>query len=84
MDHIVADIQPFVLQQIVSVYKNGECVKSLTCSLDSIEDTIVALATLYDTNTVDLGGNKIFTSKIRDDLHTRTKYQKYNLKVTIY
>ena len=84
MDHIVSVIQPFVAQQTVSVYVAGECVKTVQCPLDFLEDTITALSKSYSINEVDLAGNEIFTRKIRDDLHVRPKFAKFGLHVTIH
>ena len=36
MNHVVCVIHPFVVNQEVSVYKNGECVKQVECPLKKL------------------------------------------------
>ena len=83
-DHITAFIRSFVLEQEVDVYQNGECVKTVKCTLDNIEKVINNLIKEYNISQIDIAGSKEYAFKIKE--HLQTKYSKFkdNLKINIY
>jgi len=82
--HIIAMVHPFVVEQEVSVYDNGECVKTINCTLDNIENAILSLVNQYDVKQIDLAGNQIYNLKIRDNINTNTNFNKNELNITIH
>ena len=66
MDRIVATIHPFVLIQEISVYKNDECIKNVSCSLTDMEDTIYTLCKEFNVNKVDIAGGQLYGLKIKE------------------
>ena len=81
MDHIILRIQPFIIQQEIYVYKNGECIKIGKCILKNVPDAIYALAKSYNINNVDLAGPSMFTHKLRKDMLSMDKYKNFNISV---
>lgn len=82
--HIIAMIHPFVVEQEVSVYDNGECIKTINCTLDNIENAILSLVNQYNIKQIDLAGNQIYNLKIRDNINTNTNFNKNELNITIH
>jgi hypothetical protein len=82
--HIIAMVHPFVVEQEVSVYDNGECIKTMNCTLDNIENTILTLANQYNIKQIDLAGSQIYNLKIRDNINTNTNFNKNELNITIH
>ena len=82
-DYIVANIRPFIFKQNVSVYQDGNCIRTLKCKIDEIEKIIINLSDIYHVNKVNLveKGN-IYSLKIKDSL--LSKYTDKNLEVTIW
>ena len=82
-DYIVVNIRPFIFKQNISVYQDGNCIRTLKCKIDEIEKTIINLSDIYHVNKVNLveKGN-IYSLKIKDSL--LSKYTDKNLEVTIW
>lgn len=82
-DHIVARIHPFVMQQEVDVYQNGECSKSIKCTLNELADVIMGLSKEFNIKTVDIAGsNQLFSLKTKDDL--MSKYAENDLEIIVH
>ena len=79
--HIVCCIHPFVVTQEIDVYQNGECIKTVKCALDQLEDTIVELGMKYNINKIDLKGGQLYSLKIKENLelnkYTENKFEVY-------
>lgn len=82
--HIIAMVHPFVVEQEVRVYDNGECIKITSCTLDNIENTILTLANQYNIKQIDLAGSQIYNLKIRDNMNANTNFNKNELNITIH
>ena len=71
-DYIIASIKPFVMQQEVSVYLNGNCFKTINCTIDDIEKTISTLANEYNIKHIDLiEKSNMYSARIKDNLITQ-------------
>ena len=82
-DYIVANIHPFLFKQEVSVYQDGNCIKTIKCKLDDIEKTIVTLSDVYKINKINLvEKNEVYCLKIRDNL--LTQYANKNLDIVMW
>lgn len=82
-DYIVVNIRPFIFKQNVSVYQDGNCIRTLKCKIDEIEKTIINLSDIYHVNKVNLvEKDNIYSLKIKDSL--LSKYTDKNLEVTIW
>lgn len=82
-DHIVVNIHPFVIQQEVDVYSNGECVQTVECKLDELKDTIFALSKQHNIQQIDLAGNQLYAMRLRDDLGAG-KYATAGMSIKIH
>ena len=81
-DYIIASIRPFVMNQKVAVYLNGECVKTLECKIDEIEKTISALIDTYKVNQIDLVEKAhMYSPQIKDHLVSQYADKELNIKV---
>lgn len=82
-DYIVVNIRPFIFKQNVSVYQDGNCIRTLKCKIDEIEKTIINLSDIYHVNKVNLvEKNNIYSLKIKDSL--LSKYTDKNLEITVW
>lgn len=81
--HITAFIRTFILEQEVNVYQNGECIRTVKCTLDDMEKVINSLMKEYNISQVDIAGNSAYALKLKD--HLQTKYSKLeDLNITVY
>ena len=87
MDHVVATIHPFVMQQEVDVYKNGECIKVIQCTLDDIEQVCYNLCKKYNIHQLDLCGvNQLYSLHIKEniDKSNNNKFNDFQINVEIH
>ena len=82
-DHIVVSVHPFVIQQEVDVYSNGECIQTVECKLNELKDTIFALSKQHGIQQIDLAGNQLYAMKLRDNL-SEGKYVAAGLSIKIH
>ena len=82
-NHVIAVIQPFVLLQNVYVYREGECLKAVNCSLEEINNICYALCREYDIHNLDLIGVKDYIVRIKNEMSNLTNYQEFNIKITL-
>ena len=81
--HIVCNIHPFVLEQEVNVYDNGECIKTAKCTLDNLEENISSLINMYNIKQIDLAGNQLYNLKVKENLLS-SKYDLNDINITIH
>jgi len=85
MDHIVAVIHPFVVQQEIDVYKNGECVKIVQCTLDDIKQICCDLCKKYNIHQIDLGGtNQLYSLHIKEEIDKLDKFNNFQINVEVH
>lgn len=82
MNHIVTMIHPFVMEQEVCVYQNGECVKVVKCTLDDIEKTCIDLCNEFDIDIIDTKGGQLYAMKMKKHLEDKVD-TKFDLKKKI-
>ena len=83
MNHVVAIIHPFVVQQEVDVYMNGECVKTVPCNLNDLDKVCYNLCKEYNINQLDLKGQDQYALHLRDKLTSSTEYEDFKINVDI-
>lgn len=83
MNHVVAIIHPFVVQQEVDVYMNGECVKTVSCKLNELDKVCYNLCKEYNINQLDLNGQDQYALHLRDKLTSSTEYEDFKINVDI-
>lgn len=85
MDHIVASIHPFVVEQEVDVYKDGECIKIVQCTLNDIEEVCYNLCKEYNITQLDLcGTNQLYALHIKEKIETSTKFEEFKINIDIH
>ena len=83
MDHIVTVICPFVAEQKVAVYQNGECIKEAKCNINDLTNTCYNLCKEYNINQLDIKGQKLYVMHLLDELKS-SKYDNFNININIY
>lgn len=84
MDHIVVITCPFTIEQNVSVYHNGECIKNTKCNINNLADTCYNLCKEYNIHQLDVKGQKLYIMHLLDELKFTTKYKNFNVDINIY
>ena len=75
MDHVVVTIYPFIMRQEVSAYKNGECIKHISCkTMKEVPEVCYALCKEYDIHKIDLAGIKEYCTRVKENICTATDY----------
>ena len=82
-DCIIINIRPFVFKQNISVYQDGNCIRTIKCKLDDIENTVRTLSDIYNINKINLvEKSDTYSLKIRDSL--LSKYADKNFEITMW
>jgi len=81
--HITCCIHPFVTEQEVNVYENGECIRTSKCTLDNLEETIYSFVNLYNIKQIDLAGNQLYSLKVKEKM-MNSKYNLEGINITVY
>ena len=81
MDQILVAIKPFILNQQIDIYKNGEHTYD-NCKLEELEDKCYALCQKNDIHKLILIGQKDFALKINEKINM-LKYNNYDIDVKI-
>ena len=74
MDCVAVTIHPFVINQEISVYKNGECVKTKICPFNDLEEVLYSLCKKYGINQVEISGGQLFALRIKENFAAK-KYK---------
>ena len=77
MKKIVSVIKPFVINQNVFVYEDGNKLEIVQTTIEKIPDTIFELSHTYDVYQVDLSGAQRFTKGIIKQIQEK-EMLKYN------
>lgn len=80
-NEIIAVLGLFDADQIIRVYKNDECVKTVSCKIPELENLIFGLAVEFNTKKINLAGSNIIAQKVRKNFVTR--YSNYNFDINI-
>ena len=82
-DCIVINIRPFVFKQNISVYQDGNCIRTVKCKLDDIGSMVRTLSDIYHINKINLvEKGDTYSLKIRDNL--LSKYADKNFEITMW
>lgn len=86
MDHIVISFQPFVMVQLLSVYKDGNCIEMKQCHLDDVSETCYELCKKHNIHRIDYCGNPTFGKKIEEKIKNfnLTEYDNFNVTFNYY
>ncbi len=85
MKKIVSIIKPFILNQNIFVYEDGNKIDVVSVELDNVPNTIIETATKYNAKEVQLIGSKNFSKGIKEkiELAEITKYGKNELEIKL-
>lgn len=79
---IIAYLQPFILEQKIEVYKDGECMNIMKCTFNEMESMILELVEKYNIKEITLAGSaQIYSYKLKSDLIS--KYSQKNININI-
>lgn len=79
---IIAYLQPFILEQKIEVYKDGECMNIMKCTFNEMESMILELVEKYNIKEITLAGSaQIYSYKLKTDLIS--KYDKKDINITV-
>lgn len=81
---IVGMIKPFVLEQDIYVYEDGNKIDNIKVPLSKINETIFSLSQKYNITTIDLMGSKQFNrgliKKIKEEEMTKFNENKLQIR----
>lgn len=81
--YITCCVHPFVVEQEVNVYENGQCIRTSKCNLDNLEEVIYSLVNAYDIKQIDLAGSQLYSLKIKEEM-MNSKYNLDGVDITVY
>lgn len=85
MKKLVSVIKPFIVNQNIFVYEDGNKIDVLSVPLNEIEKVLVDTATQYEAHEVELLGSKKYlngiVNKIREIENSRYKENKLSIKI---
>lgn len=82
-NYITCCIHPFIVNQKVAVYKNGECVKQAKVPLNSLQESLYALCKENDIKEIRLGGSQLYGLKLKDEFMAN-KYANDGIEVSFF
>ncbi len=85
MKKIVSVIKPFIMNQNVFVYEDGNKVDVLSVPLNDIQDILVETATKYEVTDIELIGSKKYLNGIVNKVKETemSQYNEHKLNITI-
>lgn len=85
MTKIVTVLRPFIMNQNIFVYEDGNKIDVISAPLDTIENTIIDTAAKYAVKEVQLIGSKKFSKGIKERIETAemAKYGKNEFEITL-
>lgn len=85
MKKIVSVIKPFVVNQNVFVYEDGNKIDVLSVPLNDIQDILVETATKYEVTDIELIGSKKYLNGIVNKVRETemSQYNEHKLNITI-
>lgn len=86
MKKIVTVIKPFIMQQNIFVYEDGNKIDLFSVNLEDIENSLIETAKKYDVTDIELIGSKSYSKGIKNKIEVAemNKYNenKLNIKIT--
>jgi len=85
MKKIVSVIKPFVVNQNVFVYEDGNKIDVLSVPLNNIQDILVETATKYEVTDIELVGSKKYLNGIVNKVKETemSQYNEHKLNINI-
>ena len=85
MKKIVSVIKPFIMNQNVFVYEDGNKVDVLSVPLNDIQDILVETATKYEVTDIELIGSKKYLNGIVNKIKETemSQYNEHKLNINI-
>ena len=85
MNRIIVEFKPFIMNQMVYVYQNGELFFSKLGTITDIDKIVIDLSEKYSIYTVDLAGPKMFSKGIQKRIEKAelTKYHQNKIKINL-
>lgn len=77
MKKIVSVIKPFIVNQNIFVYEDGNKIDALSAPLNSIQDILIETANKYNITEIELIGSKKYSKGIENKIK-ETEMSKYN------
>lgn len=85
MKKIVSVIKPFVINQNVFVYEDGNKIDVLSVPLDNIQNILINTAIKYEINDIELVGSKKYLNgiinKVKEEEIKQYNANKLNIKI---
>ena len=85
MKKIVSVIKPFIINQNIFVYEDGNKIDVLSVPLNNIQDLLIKTALQYEVNDIELIGSKKYLNgiinKIRETEINQYNEDKLNIKI---
>ena len=85
MKKIVSVIKPFVVNQNVFVYEDGNKIDVISVPLDNIQDVLINTATKYEITDIELIGSKKYLNGIVNKIKETemSQYNEHKLNINI-
>lgn len=84
MNHVIVYVQPFLLEQEIAVYKEGQCVKTQKCTMENIDSLCYSLCKEFNIHQIDLAGPPSYIEKVKEDILLKTDFDSYDINVSLY
>lgn len=68
MDKIIVNLQPFVLKQRISVYRDNLCIQTVEVTQDRITDVVTGFSKQYDIKKIVLIGHEEYLSRLKNSI----------------
>ena len=85
MKKIVSVIKPFIINQNVFVYEDGNKIDVLSVPLDNIQNILINIAIKYEVNDIELIGSKKYLNgiinKVQEEEIKQYNANKLNIKI---
>ena len=85
MKKIVSVIKPFIINQNIFVYEDGNKIDAVSVPLNNMQDILINKANKYEITEVELIGSKKYLNgiikKIQEEEMTQYKENKLNIKI---
>lgn len=85
MKKIVSVIKPFVINQNIFVYEDGNKIDVISVPLDNIQDVLINTATKYEITDIELIGSKKYLNGIVNKIKETeiSQYNEHKLNINI-
>ena len=80
-DKIIIKYQPFSVNQLILVVKNGAVVNSFSTDLDRINNVVNGFAKEYGITNIEMHGNADYLSKFKSSLNSQFASSGYNIEI---